>query len=355
MVLQSLDAASNALFGYDDVVDWPAGTLEALTEAGVLSTAQHARSVICDGCDEACREDLEFVEGHAGGLVRAYVVCRLRDDIGRVAVPLERLQRWAVDPNALAKVLAELVNAYGAVEELVRDRLWWLGQSKVRGRRVDVFLAVGAARPDADRVLGNVERVKECSSPLILVPWDSPLRSVFGIAAKALSLARLLTFEDGSLCIDRPEIEKAIGKEPAKRTQDVVPFPTPDGLTWQRLLIEFQNDEVVKIEAGSVVDHKTFADMGFADRRKKSEEPDKLWVVFRVLAKEEGRIRWGDDSEIPPAQRENLKTNVSDIRKRLRAYFPTIPGDPFKPYRKVKAYETKFVLRWLDSYRRPRR
>jgi len=67
-----------------------------------------------------------------------------------------------------------------------------------------------------------------------------------------------------------------------------------------------------------------------------------------------------------------VKKWIGDLRKRLRAVFPDIAGDPFKPYRQAKptgdqfepyllarpkvargqayreanAYETKFVLRW---------
>ena len=146
------------------------------------------------------------------------------------------------------------------------------------------------------------------------------------------------------------------GEPRAERTQDVAPFHTPPGTTWDQVVIEFHNDEAVKVTVGSVVEHKSFADMGFVDRRKKAvEQADGLWVWLRLLAQYGGIITWEDNVDMSENQRTKLKKGISRIRDRLRAYFPDIPGDPFKPYRRVRAYETRFVLQWSDAYRRSHR
>jgi hypothetical protein len=345
MVLSCLDGQSSARFGYDDFAESDPSQVEALVACGLLQEVEYARSVVCDGCDLACQEDVVFVEGDGDSPLRAYIICQQRDDIGRVEVPLERLRQWVVDPEALAATLAKLLDTSAEPEEIVRGRMWRLGSLRSGRSRVDVFLAVGAGRLDAERTFRDPTAIKECLKPVVLVPWHVPTRPLFGTDAKVMSVARLLSLDDGGLQLDRSEVRSAMGQEPAKRTQDVPPFPTPDGVIWEQVVVEFQNDNVVKITAGSVVDHKAFSDMGFVDRRKKPEQPDKLWRVLRMIAEYEGEIGWKDDVPISLKERGKMKKWFSDIRKRLRAYFPTIPGDPFEPYRKAKAYKTIFILR----------
>jgi hypothetical protein len=118
----------------------------------------------------------------------------------------------------------------------------------------------------------------------------------------------------------------------------------PDGTRWEQVSIEFINEDVVRIAVGGKVDHRDFAQMGFVDKRKPEERPDRLWGIFREFAKREGKIDWESSVDLPRAEQTKLKKWVSDIRTRLKAVFPQIPEDPFKPYRKVKAYETRFRL-----------
>jgi len=328
--------------------------MENLVEAGILRPATHATSVVCDGCEEACLETVEFIEAEDGAL-RAVVICSVHEDMAPVPVPLERLQQWALDLDGLARAVSDLSGASGSAEEIVPGRLWGLGRAQFDRRGVDLFLALGAARQDAPTVFGQAGRVREVTMPVVLVPGEVPVHPPFGPEAKVLSLVRMLSVDsDASLTLDRTEIEQQAAKRRAKRTHDVAPFPTPPGTKWEQVVIEFQSQEVVKITAGQVVDHKTFAEMGFADCRRRIEQPDQLWGVLRLMAQSEGRLAWRDDADIPPAKRPKVKQWIKDIRARLRAYFQ-IEDNPFKPYRQVRAYETKFVLRWSDHYRRSRR
>lgn len=355
-MLQSADAACSTLFGPDDIALWPSGALEALVRAGLLKQASHATSVVCDGCEEACLSDVEFIGGEEGTPLRAYVICKRREDIGRVEVPVERLRRWGVDLGGMAAVIAQNLGAVGGVEELLEGRLWWLGRAPVGRRRVDFFLARGAAWPDAEATFAEAGRLRECSAPIVLSTWRAPAHNPFPAGGKVLSLARLLSLEGDEVRLDTSEIVRVAGKMRVSRTQAVAPFQTPADMTWNRLIIEFANDEVVKVTAGGVVDHKTFADMGFVDRRKSDQQPqpDELWGHLRTLAEHDGRIAWKDPLRVSSRERYKVKKWIGDIRARLRAFFPGIPGDPFEPYRKVRAYQTKFILRWADEYRRAR-
>lgn len=354
-LLRRADATAEAVFDADEIALWPDDTLEQMVGLGLLQETAPARSVVCDGCEEACLGSVELVIGDEGVPQRGYVICGRREDIGRVEVNLDRLRRWALGFSVLAREIAGLVGSQGSVEELAPGRLWWLGRPSVNRRQVDVFFARGAAWQDAGTIFGNIGRVQECSSPLVLVPSAIPARPIFGAAARVLSLGRLLSLHGERLSIDTSELDSALGKGRAERVQGVFPFPTPPGTVWEQVLIEFMNDDVVRIAIGMGADHKDFADMGFVDRRKHGRQPDELWAHFRTLAGEGGRIEWADPFEVGSHERYKVKKWIGDIRKRLRAYFPTIEGDPFLPYRNVKAYQTRFELRWSESYERTRR
>ena len=297
---------------------------------------------------------MEFTEADEGQAPRAYVVCRERDDIGRVAVPLERLNQWRPDLTALARWTAAEVGTGDQVEEVAEGRLWWLGRPRLGNRPVDVFLAVGVGPADSIPAAA-LARIRESTDALVLVPGQVPTEARFGTAAKVACLSRLISLGPVGLSLDRRGMEAAVGKGRPTRRQTVAPFDAPPDTTWEQLLIEFQNDEVVKISVGSAVDHKTFADMGFADRRKTEGQPDVLWVFLRELAGQEGELAWTDNTGVPERNRHKAKKWVSDIRARLQAYFPSLAGDPFKSYRRAGAYRTRFVLRWSDFYRHSRR
>jgi len=353
-LLRRADATAEAVFDPDEVAPWPEGALEQIVGLGLLQETAPARSVVCDGCEEGCLENVEFTGGDNGSPRRGYVICGRLEDIGRVEVDLDRLRRWTVDLRTLAHVIGQLLGSKAAVEEVVRSRMWWLGRPSVNRRQVDVFLARGAVWRDAETVFGNMGRLQECSSPLVLVPSGIPARPTFGAAARVLSLGRLLSLHGERLSLDTREVEVAVGKERAERVQGVYPFPTPPGTTWEQVLVEFVNDDIVRIAIGMTADHKNFVDMGFTDRRKPGGQPDQLWAHLRALAGRGGRIEWADSFEVGSHERHKVKKWIGDIRKRLRAYFPTIKGDPFQPYRKVQAYQTRFQLRWSETYERSR-
>jgi hypothetical protein len=209
IVLQSADAACNALFGPDDIARWPGGAQEALVEAGLLKQASHATSVVCHGCEEACLSGVEFVSGEDGAPLRAYVVCERRDDIGRVEVPLARLRRWTVDLGSLARSLSAVLGGPGEAEEVVRGRLWRVGRVPAGIDGTEVFLACGTRRDGAAAVFGQPHVFRGSSAPVVLTLSDAPADDVFGGNIGVVPLGRVLSIEDGQLCLDRQAITQA--------------------------------------------------------------------------------------------------------------------------------------------------
>ncbi len=347
-VLERLDAPSlhreGPVFSADEVSKWPRGALEQLVQLGILQESAHAKSVYCDGCEEACLEEVIWADSGESSPARAYIVCRRRDDIGRVPVLTERLRSWQISLSALADRVRLLLDTGPVLEEIVEERLWYLGHVYLNERRTDFLLFRGAAWPDSRLLLNREGRLQECANPVILIPSEIPDNPPLLAPGKVLSLVRLLSLTIEGLKLDRGEIEGVLGRSRARRSQLVAPFQVPEGTCWEQVSIEFVNEDVVRIAVGGNVDHRDFAQMGFADKRKSEERPDRLWTVFLGLAKSEGKIGWGDSVDLPDGNRDKLKKWVSDIRTRLKAVFPQIPEDPFKPYRRVNAYETRFRL-----------
>ena len=109
LILKALEANGEVVFARDDIATWPEGDFDEALRAGLLVETEPAKEVVCPGCEEACLEDVEFVCGDEGEAPRAYVVCGKRDDIGRVEIPLEQLQRWAVNATRVKELRPRLM------------------------------------------------------------------------------------------------------------------------------------------------------------------------------------------------------------------------------------------------------
>lgn len=335
MILRAAEGTPNTSFGIDEIREWRPGDVEALEATGLLRPAEHATSVVCDGCGDGCLADVEFVDGGDEGPLRAYVVCREREDIGRVPVPLERLRRRTVDFEALAGAVADGIGAAGEIEELVKGRLWWLGRATFRAGRSDAFLARGTGQPDADEAIAANTRLQQCSRAVILALWD--ITPDWLPRRVCLSLPQLVSLGDDRLVIDRDEIEGQVARRFGRSAFTGTRFPTPPGTTWERVSIRIMADgDAAQVTAGNVTEPVTPAQMGMAHARNPAKFT-KDWGVLVLLANH-GRVGPEDREAhlITPKQVERL-------RARLRTFFG-IEGDPFKPYRSAKGYEPRFAL-----------
>ena len=97
LILKAIEANGEAVLSAEDVAAWPKGDFEEAVRTGLLEKTGPAEEVVCPGCEVSCHEAVEFIRGANPKDTRAYVVCGQRDDIGRVAIPLATLDRWAVN------------------------------------------------------------------------------------------------------------------------------------------------------------------------------------------------------------------------------------------------------------------
>ncbi len=120
------------------------------------------------------------------------------------------------------------------------------------------------------------------------------------------------------------------------------PFPALASLKWDEISISFLADDLVRIKARNVDKKFNFGQMGFTDGRK-GDEPNRQWELLKVLARNSGKVSWQDNVSVP-MKRDNIKAQVKDLRKLLKAFFG-LNEDPFHPYRQARAYSCRFNLR----------
>ena len=184
---------------------WSEAELSFFESKGILARDAAAKTITCDGCENRCFEDVEYSQDLDGTLT-GWVICRERDDIGRVKIASEQLRTWVVVPSAFAYWLANELDASSTPEESVPNRLWWLGRINVNGCIVDSFFAHGVRWPDARIVFSKSAILRECVAPLIFTPDASTRLSIFGDLAVVSSLSRIVCFENGKLQLDKSAI-----------------------------------------------------------------------------------------------------------------------------------------------------
>jgi len=104
LILKAIDANGEAEFSLEDIAAWPPGAFDEALRDGLLEKAAPADEAVCPGCEEACLEDVMFEYGDKPEDTRAYVICGQRDDIGRVCIPLDSLDRWVVNRHQVERL-----------------------------------------------------------------------------------------------------------------------------------------------------------------------------------------------------------------------------------------------------------
>jgi hypothetical protein len=95
-LVQRLDSADDGAFSWGQARAWPEGALEAFLAAGWLKPMASAVTVECPGCEENCFMPVRVPPASHERDARAYVACDRRDDMGRVQIPLARLQQCSL-------------------------------------------------------------------------------------------------------------------------------------------------------------------------------------------------------------------------------------------------------------------
>lgn len=223
-LLKSLHSRHSLSLTTEDMRSTETSQVKALVDVGLLSEHQDAEYAICEECADRCYVKVHRVFDPEGRPLKAYCQCEERDDIiGRIEIPFERLVEWRTNTLNLAKFLSMLLGITAPPVGLVSDRIWRLGPIRYAGQRADVFLSIAPADDDFLSLWPQVAlAVDQCSSPVMLVPGETPVAQFAGHKVKVLSLTRLLCVDNGQLTLDVDEIRHAAGiiGSPAESSDD---------------------------------------------------------------------------------------------------------------------------------------
>jgi len=195
-ILERAEMPKLSAFTADEAAHWPKGALERFVAMGILREVEPAEEVRCNECEEGCwikpriRDDPRTSEA-----VGTYF-CRRNKDIGRFKVDLSRARRWEFSLGGLAKAVSKAAKPTGKVTELVPERLAMLGTVKLDGKNRELFLARGAAWPDAQVIFGGAVRLKTASHPVILTLAGMPLGDLLsGVKNAVRPLVEIADFD----------------------------------------------------------------------------------------------------------------------------------------------------------------
>jgi hypothetical protein len=331
-LLARIEATGSAEVSDQELSGWPTEVSDLLVQTGLLPQATNATSVACPGCEEACAVR-PYTQTDFRGKTHLLHICEKRDDVAMVEIPPSALRRWRQDLAGLVDVVRKSLPMSGAATLVEADRLWYVGRVVIRSKAVEVFLGRHLNAEDASLVRA---RVSPGVDPFVLSVsidrgWDWPLGASIAYAA----LGDVLEVRGSKTAIARTSLERALLA--ARRSDGVVPFPTPKGATWEKLIIRFVDDETVEVKLLDVSRRLSYTEMGMSDKR--TGLPDTAWKRLRELAESRGTLG-GRREEHDPL----LKSHVRTLQRALREVF-AIPGDPMKPYSRAgRCWRSNFVV-----------
>jgi hypothetical protein len=138
LIVQLRAENKTCLISWEDVQHWPCDALDRFIQLELVSSASIAQSVECDACDKHCFMDVVSLANNDLSLCRAFIVCDdadMQSQMGRVSIPLEKLQQWQCSVKQLAKIVGGLLGFKDKIT-VVNDSLIKLGMLKSsKGRR----------------------------------------------------------------------------------------------------------------------------------------------------------------------------------------------------------------------------
>jgi hypothetical protein len=163
-----------ALVSEEELGAWPDGAVRALKDAGLLSLASPASSVVCPGCEQEC--SMPVTDRLVGtGKPVLFVVCDKREDIGRVPISPAQVRQWTATSLAVGGMIARLLGLAGVVSS--------------KGLRCEL----------------GILRGRRHSSHVVLLS-DGRLR--LGVAGHVVDLEGVLTIAGQDFNVDRRALER---------------------------------------------------------------------------------------------------------------------------------------------------
>jgi hypothetical protein len=302
--------SSEAVIGADEAHQWERDQWHEVVKLGLLRETTLATALLCRECEEQCWCDV----GWSADGRRSFLPC-MRGYTIRVAP--EQLQRWLLDRDALAQLLASALELVGPVEQRGAS-VWSLGRRVLAGRFRDFLLAIGDPNEESLQLAAGY------AAPIVLVPDIHRAAKLKGLPV--FSLQEVSSFEAGHLVLDLDYIEGALPRETTvEKTKKVRTIPVPEDATWQDVSIEV-GELTLRVSVRGIWHERTLEECGLSDGRKDGGAGDRGLQVLWLLAKRHGRFNPRDIAEAN-AEQTPFKKQISRLRERLRGILP-ITGDP---------------------------
>lgn len=309
-------ASVDVVVGDQEAREWGREPWRELVKLGLLRETTAATVLLCQQCEEQCSVDV----GWSADGRRAFLPCERGYTIN---LDPDRLRRWLVDPEALARLLAVALELAGPVEQR-GTRVWSLGRRVLAGRFRDFLLALDDLGEAALQVAAGY------AAPVVLVPDSYRAAKLNGLPV--FSLQNVASLDVGRLTFDLDYIEDALPHaatvEKAKRVRGI---PVPEDATWRDVRIKV-GESALRVSIDGVWHERSLEECGLSDGRKDNGAGDRGLQVLWLLAKRRGRFNPRDIAEANEEQTP-FKKQVSRLRERLRGILP-IAGDPI-PFEKT--------------------
>jgi hypothetical protein len=311
-------------------IEWaPPGQFEMLCRHGFLRETDRATWARCEACDDEHVEQVAWIRNGTTGELAPFVSCQQG---GGSSVSIERLRRWAIDLDAIARTARRDLGLIGTEAVLVPGRVWFLGRRHLAGRWRDFFFVVGATREDTNTLWDRCRQIEDAPAPVVLMP-SRPLAERRGVT---LLLSRLAEISEAGFSLNLAYLADSLPRDgQAGAAKTISSFAVPDGATWADLRITVREHSLRAEICGSTREF-SFDDLGL------SGPEDRLWQLLCALARLGGQTP-ARSKYVSEKDAATFRKQVSDLRQLLSTVFP-IDGEPIKAMRGTGSYRCVFQI-----------
>lgn len=182
-LIAHVDASNKpVLIDWDEVSQWPEGLLKQFLKLGLVAKDVGAKSLTCAGCEHHCIMDVLLTEDAK----RAFILCDhpdMQDQMGRIQVPLERLQQWQVSTQQFASFITAMLGL----------------DTKPSFNKETASYKLGMLKSESGRRWASL--------------FAQPLR--LEIAGHFVPLGDMLFFDGGELVVDVDRVKALVSASPA--------------------------------------------------------------------------------------------------------------------------------------------
>ena len=167
--------------GGDELNTWPADAVAAMKSARLLVKARPASSIVCPGCERECSMPVEVFPVEDERPARAFIFCDKPEDMGRIPVEMNSLERWQVTGGTLAAAVGQLLGLTKPPQHDGTSKWWTLGLLKGNQHK------------------GTLKLLTENGAVLC-------------VAGHAVPLTEFLSLDSNRLAVDRNELLRLVDK-----------------------------------------------------------------------------------------------------------------------------------------------